>query len=79
MKTFHVTVAKVDEALYNGEAISVYVPGAIGDMEVLANHEPLISFLRAGTIRVKKSDETLSFDIDGGTIEISNSQATILL
>ena len=74
------TITRVDGAVFEGEVLSVAVPGAAGDMELLAGHEALISPLRSGEVRVKKVDGTTeSFALDFGTLEISNNHATILI
>ena len=51
MKTFHLTIARVGEQLYSGEAQSVNLPGVEGVFTVLAGHEPFVSGLAAGTAR----------------------------
>jgi len=81
MKTFHVTIARVGENLFDGEAISVALPGVDGAFEVLADHEALISPLQPGEARVKTTDgESSHFKLpNGGIAEVSNNQATILL
>ena len=74
------TVSKVDAPVFDGEAISVLVPGVDGEMEILANHTALISPLKEGTITIKKADgETETHHIHSGTLEISNNHATILI
>jgi len=81
MKTFHLTIAKVGENLFDGAAVSVSLPGSEGVFEVLADHEAFVSELRQGQMRVKtEAGETLSFEIpQRGIAEVSNNQATILL
>lgn len=81
MKTFHLTIAKIGENLFDGEAISVALPGEDGAFEVLAEHEALVSPLRAGQARVvAANNEHHLFDIpEGGIAEVSGNQATILL
>ncbi|MBC7836568.1 F0F1 ATP synthase subunit epsilon, partial [Acetobacteraceae bacterium] len=49
----HVTIARVDELLYDGEARSLTVPGSAGEMTLLSEHEPLISTLKPGLITVR--------------------------
>jgi F-type H+-transporting ATPase subunit epsilon len=74
------TIARVDGPVFDGEVISVAVPGAAGDMELLAGHEALISPLKGGEVRVKKLDGTTdSFSLEFGTLEVSNNHATILI
>ena len=48
-----VVIAKVDEIYFDGEADSVTLPGAEGEMTVLPEHEPLITTLKAGVITVR--------------------------
>jgi F-type H+-transporting ATPase subunit epsilon len=74
------TIARVDASVFDGEVISVAVPGVAGDMELLAGHEALISPLRGGEVRVKKADGTTeAFSLKSGTLEVSNNHATILI
>jgi F-type H+-transporting ATPase subunit epsilon len=80
-RTFHLTIARVGENLFDGDAVSVSLPGEAGTFEILAHHEPLVSPLRAGTARVTVADGTSqSFELAaGGIVEVSNGQATVLL
>lgn len=78
--TFSLTLTKVDMPLFAGQVVSVSVPGTEGDMTILAHHEPLVSLLKAGTISVNAGGEKEeSYPIDGGVLEVSNNQVTILL
>jgi len=81
MRTFHLTVARVGENLFDGEAISATLPGSEGVFQILAGHEAFVSELAAGSIQVKAADEqTYHFEIpQGGLAEVSHNQATILL
>jgi len=81
MKSFHLTIARVGENLFDGEAVSVALPGEEGAFEVLADHEALVSPLKPGEIRVKTaSGESYHFTLPhGGIAEVSRNQATILL
>ena len=81
MKTFHLTIAKVGENLFDGEAVSATLPGLSGQFTVLANHEPYVSELKIGVTKVKSADGSVqSISVPGGGIaEISHNQATVLL
>lgn len=79
MNKLKLTISKVDAPVFDGEVVSVQVPGVDGQMEILANHEPLISPLQAGTITVTLPDSKETHEIDGGTLEVSNNHATILV
>ncbi|MHB1769822.1 MAG: FoF1 ATP synthase subunit delta/epsilon [Minisyncoccota bacterium] len=81
MKTFHLTVARVGENLFDGEVASVSLPGAEGVFEVLAGHEAFVSLLKAGEVHIRtENGEAYRFDIPkSGIAEVSHHQATILL
>ena len=74
----HVVIAKVDEVLYDGEAKSLTVPGAAGEMTVLGHHEPLITTLKRGTITVRAGAEK-TFTVESGVLEVRSDGATVLL
>ena len=76
----NVTVSNVDRPIFDGEVLSVRVPGVNGEMEILANHEPLISPLSSGKVILKKVDgSSETHSITAGTLEVSHNHATILI
>ncbi|MBU2103581.1 F0F1 ATP synthase subunit epsilon [Patescibacteria group bacterium] len=80
-KTFHLTIAKVGENLFEGEALSVTLPGTDGMFTVMAGHEAFVSPLKEGIALVKDaSGSELPLPIEaGGIAEVSSGQATVLL
>ncbi|MGE5540780.1 MAG: F0F1 ATP synthase subunit epsilon [Bacillota bacterium] len=79
-KTFHLTIAKVGENLFDGEAVSVTLPGEEGVFTVLANHEAFVTPLKAGEAHVETADgKKETFAIERGIAEVSSNQATVLL
>ena len=80
MKLLNLTISRVDLPVFDGEVVSVTVPGTAGEMTLLANHAPIISPLKEGTILIKKeSGEDESVSITSGTLELSDNHATILI
>ncbi len=80
MKLLNLIITKVDEPVFAAEVASVTLPGAAGDMTLLANHTPIISPLKSGVILIKREDgseETIN--IENGTLEMSDNHATILI
>ena len=83
----HVVIAKVDENVFTGEARSVTVPGAEGELTVLNRHMPLITTLKKGTITVRlpvqagdgNSSATKVFEIEGGFLEVRRDGVTVIL
>ncbi len=78
--TFHLVIASVGETLFDSRAQSVTVPGASGEMQVLAHHEAIVTTLKPGTITVKHQSGTAStFNVDGGVLECANNKVVVLL
>ena len=79
-KTFHLTIAKVGQNLFDGEAISVQLPGEEGVFTVMANHEAFVTPLVPGTAEVETAEgKRERFALEGGIAEVSSNQATVLL
>lgn len=81
MATFHLTIARVGENLFDGEALSITLPGVEGEFTVLARHESFVSELKKGDIYVQDAgNERHHFPApQGGVAEVSYNQTTILL
>lgn len=80
-KTFQLTIARVGQNLYSGEAVSATLPGVDGVFTVFASHEPFVSELKEGQAVVIDA-EGKRHEIhmhDKGIAEVSSNQATVLL
>ncbi len=79
--TFHLTVARVGENIFDGEAKSVALPGEEGVFTVMAHHEAFVTPLKAGQAKIVDADgNTHQVEIpEGGIAEVSHNQATIIL
>jgi F-type H+-transporting ATPase subunit epsilon len=51
-KQFSISLVTPEGAAYEGDAEMVIVPGAAGEIGVLARHAPLIATLKAGSTRI---------------------------
>lgn len=80
-KTFHLTVARVGQNVFDGDAVSVVLPGKEGVFTVLAHHEAFVAELAPGEAQIEAADGTHHHvEIPhGGVAEISSNQATVLL
>lgn len=76
---FNLIVSKVDRLLFSGEAYSANFPGTEGQFTVLANHEPLISLLTKGTIRIETAEKHREFDVKNGVCEVHQNTVTVLI
>ncbi len=76
----HITIAKVDENLFDGEAAYLSVPSVGGVLGILPNHEPFITILNEGIAVVRLQDGSeQEFRIDGGVLEVHKNGATVIL
>ena len=73
-----VNILTPDKQLYEGEATSIGLPGSDGSLGILSHHAPLVTTLRKGEITLKTDDEEMTFDVNGGTVEVLNNHVTIL-
>ena len=51
-RTFSISLTTPDGAVFEDEVEMVIVPGAAGEIGVLARHAPLIALLKAGSTRI---------------------------
>jgi F-type H+-transporting ATPase subunit epsilon len=78
-RTFDLSLVTPDGAAYEGEAEMLIVPGASGEIGVLARHAPLVAMLRAGEIRVKADNEWQSFAAGPGYFKVQQDRALVLV
>ena len=74
---FTVEIISPDQTILKQETNEVIIPSFEGQMGILNNHIPLITFLRPGIITIKAEDEK-RFYIEEGTVEFSNNNLLIL-
>ena len=79
MRTFHLIVTTVSGPKFDGEALSVTVPGSAGEMTVLAGHEPLVTTLKAGLITARSEGGNQEFNVQSGVMECVGNLVTVLL
>lgn len=78
--TFHLVIASVGDTRFNGHAHSATFPGTSGDFTVLAHHEPFVTTLKNGVIRVRdNAEDTKEFVIESGVLEVASNRAVVLL
>jgi F-type H+-transporting ATPase subunit epsilon len=77
--SFHFDLVTPERLLVSGEVEQVLVPGAEGDMTVLAYHAPLLTTLRPGLLDIGfPGGEHRRYFIRGGFAEIGPSGLTVL-
>lgn len=76
--TMQFDLVSPERKLISGEATSVMIPGAEGDMVAMPDHAPAITTLRPGILSVEMADGTQDFVVTGGFAEISAEGTSIL-
>tara|TARA_B100001540_G_C15615191_1_gene554978 strand:- start:258 stop:647 length:390 start_codon:yes stop_codon:yes gene_type:complete len=76
-ESFNIEIISPEKKLLTDKANSVSIPAFEGEMTILSNHIPLITFLRPGIIKVYTNKETEYF-VEEGTVEFSNNNLVIL-
>jgi F-type H+-transporting ATPase subunit epsilon len=68
---FDVSLVTPEGAAYDGEAEMIVVPGAAGEIGVLARHAPLVATLKAGSTRIHLNpNEVLEFATGPGFFKV---------
>jgi len=80
-KQFQVNILTPQNKVFEGEAVSLIVPAALGYLGVLADHAPLVANLIPGKIicRENQGAQTIINNSGKGFIEVAENKATILL
>src|ERR687895_2200956 len=78
--TFDVALVTPDGSAFEGEAEMIVVPGAAGEIGVLARHAPLVATLKAGSTRIHLDEnEVLEFATGPGFFKVELDRALALV
>jgi F-type H+-transporting ATPase subunit epsilon len=78
MAQLHFEFVSPERVLFSGEVDQVDLPGAEGDMGILAGHAPLVTALRPGIITIFSGSTRELIVVVGGFAEVSPSGLTVL-
>jgi len=66
--------------IFNGEAVSVTLPGEEGEFGVLAHHASLTTLLEAGVVDIEKEDKSVeSILINWGVVQVDEEKVVVLV
>ena len=74
---FTLEIISPEGTILKVEASEVVIPSYEGEMGILKDHIPLITFLRPGLIKIEDNKKT-SFFVEEGTVEFINNKLLIL-
>ena len=79
MSTFYLKISSPEGDLFSGEAVSLSLRGAEGDLAVMAHHVPFVSPVRPCDCRIVLEDGSERVGhTDGGILTVS-AEKTVLL
>ena len=76
-ENFTIEIISPDCSILKSEVKEVIIPSYEGQMGILKDHIPLITFLRPGFLIIKSKEEKKYF-VEEGTVEFSNNNLLIL-
>ena len=76
---FKLEIISPEKIIFSDNTKMVILPSYEGDMGILKNHIPIITFLRPGIIKVQKNDESFKeFFVQDGTVEYFDDSLVVL-
>ncbi|HZX50140.1 MAG TPA: hypothetical protein VFE94_03275 [Candidatus Paceibacterota bacterium] len=77
---FPLRVFAIDREIFVGDAKSLIVPTTTGQIQILAEHTPLVSILKEGEVVIESADGTMQkLPILGGTVEVTDTEVVCLV
>lgn len=75
----HYTVVTPERIVFEGEADSISVMTAMGEITVLPHHVPLLALMQAGEMRVRKGSEVELLATSTGMFEVRQDGSVVVL
>ena len=72
---FKIEIISPDRSVFSGNAAEAVLPCFEGQVTMLKDHIPIITFLRPGVIEIGKDEK---FYVEDGTVEFSDNNLLIL-
>ena len=80
MGTFKLEILTPNGEIYNGNAVSVVLPGKEGEFGVLAGHASLTTLLEAGVVDIEREDKSVeSIVVNWGVVQVDEEKVVILV
>ena len=75
---FNFELISPEKMIFSTSANEVILPSYEGQMTILKDHIPIITFLRPGIIEINPTTEKKKYFIEDGTIEFFNNKLLVL-
>ena len=76
--TIRCEIVSQDRTVFQGDVDAVVLPGVAGEMGILPHHAPVLTILKYGVIKIRKSGKEELFAVAGGLAEVQPTIVTIL-
>jgi F-type H+-transporting ATPase subunit epsilon len=76
--TYRFKILTPSHLVLDEEVESMVAPGEAGYLGVLANHAPIITTLKPGTLKVRFADGEKWFRVSGGILRVAKNRATLI-
>ena len=76
--TMQFDLVSPERRLASGQAKSVLIPGADGDLTAMPDHAPVVATLRPGVLVVEMESGTEEYAVTGGFAQVTGEATTIL-
>ncbi|MEM6385931.1 MAG: F0F1 ATP synthase subunit epsilon [Pseudomonadota bacterium] len=76
--TMQFDLVSPERKLASGQATSVLIPGADGDMTAMPDHAPVVATLRPGVLVVEMDGGTQEYAVTGGFAQITSEGTSVL-
>jgi F-type H+-transporting ATPase subunit epsilon len=78
-KSLSVSVVAADHEVWSGPARQVVARTTVGEIGILAGHQPILGILAAGTVRITTLDGTVvTANAEDGFLSVQNDTVTIV-
>lgn len=89
----YLEIVSPEATLFSGEVTSIAVPGVNGEFQMLKDHAPIVSLLKAGNVKIygdisldeevqdkftKGDDNGTWLAINSGTLELNDNKVIVL-
>jgi F-type H+-transporting ATPase subunit epsilon len=79
MKEINIEIITPSKSAYKGNVRTIWVPGQLGNFQVLFNHAPILSNLNVGRIKIENvNGQVIEYSTGGGTVEVNDNKVLVL-
>lgn len=72
-------IVSPEKVVFQGEVVSVLVPGTLGSFEILNDHAPIISSLEEGKVEYTTLEGKNVMNIRGGFVECKKNEVSLCM